>query len=368
MNRSILNPTSRLLLGSLFMLVGFTGCSQETEAPVERLRPVNFVIVHAGGAALRDRVFSGAAKAGQESRLSFNVAGTVKQLPVAIGDTLQAGQLIAALDPATYEVEVQRAQASLSQADAGHRNAESEYQRVRQLYANNNASQNDLDAALSSTESAKANRQAMAQSLQLARLNSGYTRLTADSDCSVASVSIELNENVSAGTQVAVVNCGDRWEVEIAVPESIIAAFRPEMAGIVRFNAIPDRTFAGTVTEVGIAGGGSTFPVTLTLNESHSAFRSGLATEVTFTFAGNADNDNVFFLPPSAVGQDEQGAFIYVLESSDQPGVAITRRRSVVVGALSASGLEITEGLLDGDRVVTAGITAARDGLNVRVE
>ena len=89
------------------------------------------------------------------------------------------------------------------------------------------------------TESAKANRQAMAQSLQLARLNYGYTRLTADAECSVASLNMELNEKVSAGTQVAVVNCGDRWEVEIAVPESLIAAFRPDMTGTVRFDAIP---------------------------------------------------------------------------------------------------------------------------------
>ena len=106
----------------------------------------------------------------------------------------------------------------------------------------------------------------------------------------------------------------------------------------------------------------------MTLNELHSAFRSGLAAEVTFAFTGSSNDDNAFFLPPAAVGQDEQGAFVYVLEDSDQPGVAITWRRAVVVGTLSESGLEITDGLIDGDRVVTAGITAARDGLNVSAE
>ncbi len=368
MNFIALTESRRLLIAGLLTLVCLSGCEQDTEAPVERLRPVMYVVVHAGAAALRDRVFTGIAKAGQESRISFNVSGTVKQLPVAVGDILQAGQLIASLDPATYEVEVQRAQASLAQAEAERRNAESEYQRVRQLYANNNASQNDLDAALSRTESAKANRQAMAQSLQLARLNRNYTRLTADSDCSIASLNIEMNENVSAGTQVAVVNCGDRWEVEIAVPESLIAAFRPEMGGKVRFDAIPDQTFSASVSEVGIAGGGSTFPVTLTLDERHSAFRSGLAAEVTFAFAGSVDDEELFFLPPASVGQDENGAFVYVLQPTDEPGVATTRRRSVVVGSLSESGLEISEGLVDGDRVVTAGITAAREGLRVRAE
>lgn len=358
-----------LVLSIAFLAVGIAGCGGETEAPVERLRPVKYVVVHSGAGALRDRVFTGTAKAAQESRISFNVAGTVRQLAVAVGDALQSGQLIAALDPATYEVEVQRAIASRSQADAERRNAEAEYQRVRQLYTNDNASRNDLDAAFAQAESAKANHQAMAQSLQLAELNRGYTRLSANSECSVAQVNIELNEYVAAGAQVAVLNCGDRLEVEIAVPESLIAAFRPDIAGSVRFDAIPGQTFAGSVSEVGIAGGGSTtYPVTLTLDERHSAFRSGLAAEVTFAFAGTSNGENVFFLPPAAVGQDERGAFVYVLESGKEPGVSVTRRRAVVVGALSEAGLEITDGLTDGNRVVTAGVTAARDGLQVRAE
>ena len=356
-------PSGGILLA---LLISIAGCENETQEAPERLRPVKSIVVHAGTNALRDRMFTGTAKAAQASRISFNVSGTVKQLPVSIGDTLAAGQLIAALDPATYDVEVQRAQASLAQANAEGRNVEAEYQRVRQLFANSNASRNDLDSALSRTESAKANVKAISQSLRLAKLNRSYTHLTADKECSIASLDIELNENVTAGTQVAIINCGNKWEVEIAVAESLIAAFKPEMLGVVRFNAITNHAFTGAVSEVGITGGSSTtYPVTLTLNEQHSAFRSGLAADVTFAFAGTTSDETTMFLPPAAVGQDEQGAFVYVLESSESPDISVTKRRGVVVGALSSSGLAITAGLNDGDRVVTAGITAARDGLHV---
>jgi len=369
MNQNNRSRPGMLLLGVLLLAIGLVGCGEETQESASRLRPVRFIVVHSGTEALRDRLFTGTAQSAQESRISFNVGGTVKQLAVTVGDRLRSGQLIAALDPAIYEVEVQRAQASLAQAGAERRNAEAEYQRVRQLYANENASRNELDAALASTESAKANHRALSQSLQLAELNRGYTRLTAASDCSIATVDVEKNENVAAGEQVATLNCGDRWEVEIAVPESLIAAFQMDMTGSIRFDAISGQSFAGVVSEVGIAGGGSTtFPVTLTLTERHSSFRSGLAAEVTFVFAGSTGSESVFFLPPAAVGQDEQGAFVYVLEPGDEPGLAFTRRRAVVVGALSEAGLEITDGLVDGDRVVTAGITAARDGLAVLAE
>ena len=42
---------------------------------------------------------------------------------------------------------------------------------------------------------------------------------TAATDCSVASVDVEVNENVNAGTTVATVNCGEQLEVELSIPE-----------------------------------------------------------------------------------------------------------------------------------------------------
>lgn len=369
MSQVFFKHTFAVFVTGFCVLLGLSGCNDDRRLPVERLRPVKYIVVHSHVNTFQDRVFTGTAQAAQESRISFNVSGTVKQLPVVVGDTLQPGQLLAALDPATYDVEVQRSRASLAQADAERRNAEAEYQRIRQLYANDSVSRNDLDAALADTESAKANYQAMKQSLELAQLKRSYTRLTASSRCSVASLDVELNENVAVGTQVAVINCGDRWEVEIAVPESLIASFRTGMKGIARFDAIPGETFSASVSEVGITGGSTTtFPVTLTLSDVHQGMRSGLAAEVTFAFSEKLNGDRVFFLPPAAVGQDENGAFVYVLESSEQPGIAITKRRSVQVGELNESGLEIAAGLIDGDPVVTAGVTAVRDGLRVRAE
>lgn len=309
------------------------------------------------------------AKSAQESRLSFKVSGTVKQLPVSVGDILKPGQLIAALDNQAFAVEVQRAKASLAQVDAERRNAESEYQRIRQLYANSNSSRNELDSALSRADSAKANYLATKESLNLAEYDLAYTQLTANGHCSIAEVNIEINENVDAGAQVARVNCGDRWEVNIDVPESLIAAFQSGMEGAITFDAIPNQRFSGSVSAVGISGDSSTtFPVTLTIIERHSAFRSGLAAEVSFVFASTEDTSGVFLVPPAAVGQDEQGPFVYVLESNAQNGNTVTRRRSVTVGGLRESGLEISQGLNDGDRIVTAGITAARDGLKVSIQ
>lgn len=345
------------------------GCDKTPPQLETKLRPVKYVTLHQGAGAIRDRVFSGTTHATQEADLSFKVNGTIKQIAVAVGDRVKRGDLIAELDAETYRVELKQARASLAKAEATRRNAEAEYQRVRQLYTNDNASKNELDSALANAESAKAAYRAEAQSVRLAKLNLDYTRLTADTDCSVANVSIEANENISAGATVAQVICGDNWEVRIAVPESLIGAFQNGLQGQVRFTALRGETFQGVVTEVGTATGSSTtFPVTLTLDKVPPVIRSGLAVEVTFQFTYQGSNHDRFYLAPAVVGQDESGTFVYIMESTDTPRVAVLRRRNVEVGDISELGLEILSGLKDGERVVVAGHKSARDGMLVRDE
>ena len=296
--------------------------------------------------------------------MSFRVAGTIIDIPVQVGDRLAAGDLIARLNPSNFDLTVQQAEASLAQASANQRNADSAYSRAKELYENNNASRNDLDSARANAESAEAQVQSAAKSLEIARLDRSYTRLTAATDCTIASVDVELNENVSTGTQVAKVNCGVGIEVSLAVPESLIGGLEQGMPARVRFNALSDRSYGGTVTEVGVAAGGSaaTFPVVVTLDESDSQLRPGMAAEVTFEFASGRASS--FSIPSAAVINDEQGKFVFIARPSDGDTATI-ERRPVQTGELTANGVEILDGLADGDRVVTAGVSVIRDGQTV---
>ena len=341
------------------------GCAEPTVEEIA-LRPVKTQTVHSGRASIRDRVFSGTAKASEEATLSFKVSGTVSRVTIQVGDSIAPGDVIAELDAESYQVELDQARAAQAQANANRRSMEAEYQRTRQLFANDNASRNDLDTALANAESAKADYEAQTQSVRLANLNLGYTRLTAEASCSVASVLIETNENVSSGQSVAEVSCGETWEVLIAVPESLIAAFSDGMQGDVVFSAFRNETYVGSVTEVGIATGESTtFPVTLTLESTPENIRSSLAAEVTFSLEDQRSDGDRIYVPAVAVGQDELGTFVYVLEATDESGVGLLNRRGVTTGELNQLGLEILNGLTIGDRVVIAGRATARAGMRV---
>ncbi|MEM9301484.1 MAG: efflux RND transporter periplasmic adaptor subunit [Pseudomonadota bacterium] len=355
--------------GGMFALaLALVACAESTEPPRTVLRPVKQLVVESGAAAIRNRVFSGTARSETEADLSFRVSGRVIELPVSVGEALNRGALIAALDPDTFRVELEQASAEQARTNAERRNAESEYQRVRQLYTNDNASRNELDTALANSESARAAHEAAVQSVRLARLNLDYTRLTLDADCSVAELAVEVNENVIASQTIAQVNCGEAWEVLLSVPESLIGSFRNGLGGTVRFPSVPEQQFAGKVSEVGIGTGTSrTFPVTVSLDQVPDGIRSNLAAEITFRFDDGGDAAKIH-LPPAAVVEDEQGTYVYLIVATDEPGAAVLRRQSVAVGDISELGLEILSGVAAGDRVVTAGQINARDGMRVRDE
>jgi len=343
------------------------GCGQSDEAIEERLRPVRFVTV-GDASVFRDRSFSGISKSSRESRLSFKVSGTAINVPVQIGQRLNAGDLIAEIDPASYVLQAQQAQATLVEAQANDRRATANYERTKGLYANSNASLNDLESARAQAESASAVVRAAGKAFEIARLNVSYTKLTAGTDCSIASLDIEVNENVASGQQIAAVSCGDAFEVTLDLPESLIGDVDELTPVSVRFGSIPDQEFSGVISEIAVASaaGSAAFPVVIKINGSHPLLRSGLAADVTFQFYSAAVQGGAV-LPVTVVINDPDGTFVFVAEPTEVEGEAMVRRRAVALGELTQSGIEIINGLQRGDRVITAGISVIRDGQRVLI-
>ncbi len=342
------------------------GCAAPPSPEPPALRPVRYTQVRATGGG-RARSFSGVARAGVESTLSFRVPGTIEALPVRVGSRVPVGRLIARLDPVDYELQVKEAEASLSQARAQARNADADLRRVRGLYENDNASRADLDAAMAGAASAQAQVEVVGKRLELAVRQVDYTRLVAPVAGAIAEVPAEVNENVSAGQAVAVLTSGVAPEVEVAVPEGLIQQIQTGDPVSVAFDAMTGARFDGAVTEVGVmaTATGTTFPVTASLPDSAGDVRAGMAAEVTFELPDDG-RDERFIVPPEAVGEDREGRFVFVAEPAGE-GRAVARRRAVTVGGFAPDGLELIDGLADGDRVVTAGVSRIQDGLDVRL-
>ncbi len=133
------------------------------------------------------------------------------------------------------------------------------------------------------------------------------------------------------------------------------------------FDALPEKAFKAKVEEVGVSAveSGTTYPVTVKLDEKDESIRAGMAAEVVFEF-GDQQASSRMVLPIVAVGEDRKGRYIYVVKKAG-PGVGVVKRLAVEVGELRGDGLEIKKGLKEGEVVVTAGLRFLEDGRKVRL-
>jgi len=362
MYKGYISVLSILALSSVL----FTACGEKEQIVEQVIRPVRYIQVYTTGGD-RVRSFSGIAKSGVEANLSFRVAGTIDNVRVKVGDKVRGGQLLISLDARDYELQVQQAEASLSQARAQLQKADADYERVRSLYENNNASKSDLDAMRAAYESSEAAQKASEKTLELAKLQLSYTKLRAPSAGLIASVDVEVNENVAVGNPVVMLTSGSDIEVEVTIPEILISQINQGDRVQVSFDAQPGKNYSGVVSEVGVAAVGfaTTYPATVKLTNASPDIRSGMAAEVAFNFKSTSNKESII-VPSIAVGEDRNGRFVFVVEPANGD-TAIVKKVEVTTGEILSDGMEIFSGLTDGDLVVTAGVSKIISGQKVKL-
>lgn len=341
-------------------------CGKKVKEPNIGLRPVRYIKVsHSDGG--RTRTFSGSAQADTKARLSFKISGTVVKIPVEVGDKVKKGDIIAELNPEDYRLQVQETEASLRQSEAQARNAEANYKRIKALYEKQNASRNDLDSARASYESTNATVQSIKKRLEQTQLQLEYTKLVSPADGAIAETKVEENENVNVGQIIAVLSSGSHHKVKVAVPEIFISQIKKDEEVAVVFDAIPNKEFEAVVTEVSVSSTdlAKTYPVTVVLRDADEHIRSGMAAEVAFSFAYEKDIA-LIIVPTISVGEDRLGRYVFIVKEIE-PNIGIIHRRPVKTGKLISSGIEITEGLKEGELVVTAGVSKIKDGMKVKM-
>ena len=182
-----------------------------------------------------------------------------------------------------------------------------------------------------------------------------------------APTSEEVNENVQAGTPIFLLTSEGRPEVSISVPEVLIAKVQRGQGVSIRFDAIQGKDYKGSVAEVGLSSGqySTTYPVVVTINNPDEKISPGMAADVIFSFRDSELEDKIT-VPPASVGEDDAGNFIFIAVPTEE-GFGIVKKQQVTIGQLTSEGLEITDGLADGELVVTAGISRIKDGQKVKL-
>ncbi|MDZ7825653.1 MAG: efflux RND transporter periplasmic adaptor subunit [Gammaproteobacteria bacterium] len=306
-----------------------------------------------------------------ETRLAFEVAGRVGAVELEEGQKVRRDQVLLALQPETFELHVQEAQAGLAQAQAAHANARTTLARQEELWERRVIPRSVLDDARTALETTQARLEQARKRLEIAEDRLDKTRLRAPFDGIISRIRIDPFATVAAGEPLVTVYAGETFEARFMVPASLID--RLETGHPVRI-VLPETSgagFDGRITELGArADAISAFPAVAVIEDSTAGVRAGMAAEVVVEISLESGISG-FRIPLSCfefetatrLADETTRARVFVHD----PDTGTVQPRTVTIAEVRENTVVVTEGLAAGEVIAAAGVTYLRPGQRVRL-
>ena len=183
------------------------------------------------------------------------VSGRISKLYVDFNSPVTNGQLIAEIDPRTYQAAMEQASADLANANANLELQQVEAHRSGELFTNKLVSVSDYDTAIANLHEAEAMVKIKQASLDNAKANLGYCKIYSPVDGIVISRDVDVGQTVAASLQsptlFQIANDLTKMQIDSSVAEADVGGVaEKDRKWIFTVDAYPDRTFHGEVTQV----------------------------------------------------------------------------------------------------------------------
>ncbi len=329
-----------------------TSAETKPSAAQPQATPVPVATVVQSDVAMWDE-FSGRLEAVERVDIRSRVAGAVQ--------SVQRDDLLVTIDPAPYAAEVERAQAQVVAAQARVTYTKSEHERAQRLWNESAIARRELDERVNAQQEADANLRAAEAALLSARLNLGYTQVRAPVSGRVGRLEITVGNLVAAGPGAPVLTT-------LVSVNPIYASFDADERVVLR--ALKDLP-QGIPVEMETAGG-TTHRGRLQLIDNQVNARSGTVrvravfdnkdgSLIPGQFAklrmGQAKTEPALLISERAVGTDQSKKFVMVVGEDNKAAY-----REVTLGGTVDGQRIVTAGLTAGERIVVNGLQRIRPG------
>ncbi|HEV2965342.1 MAG TPA: efflux RND transporter periplasmic adaptor subunit [Chthoniobacterales bacterium] len=322
-------------------------------------------------------------------QVGSQVSGNIQKLFADFNSEVKAGQTVAQIDPALFQAAVTQAEGDLATAQAGLELAKVNATRIEQLFKQKNSSQQDLDAAVAALHQGEGSVKIKQGALDKAKADLDHCTITSPVDGVVISRNVDVGQTVAASLQAPVIfqiaNDLTKMQIDSNVAEADVGAVEVGQDVDFTVDAFPTRTFHGKVVQVRNAPitvqNVVTYDTVIGVDNKDLKLKPGMTANVSVIIE---HKDNVLqlknaalrFRPPDAAaapaptqprpagssgsqGQRPAGArerkperTVYVLSFGRPKPVQIK------TGISDGIVTEVTEGLKEGDKVVTAELSS----------
>jgi HlyD family secretion protein len=311
-------------------------------------------------------------------QVGSQISGTIAKLFADFNSSVSAGQVVAQIDPATYQAAVHQTEADLANSKAALELAQVNARRAEQLFQNKLIPQSDYDQAQASLHQAEANVQLKAAALERARVDLARCTIYSPVDGTVISRSVDVGQTVAASLSAPVLfqiaNDLTKMQINASVAEADIGNVEEGQDVEFTVDAFPNRAFHGKVVQVRnspvTVQNVVTYDTIVGVENPELKLKPGMTANVSIIIARRDDalkipNSALRYRPPDTAGASTNAApargnwkrkrdptgsarTVYVLAGNKPQPV------SIKTGISDGIFTEVLDGLKEGDLVITS--------------
>lgn len=282
-------------------------------------------------------------------RLGFLVAGKIEYIAAQEGETIKQGEILANIDPESYEIALEMADANLNQM-------QDDYNRIKELHDRASISESDFIKITNGLRAAKAQRKLHEKNVEDTKLYSPISGV-------LLKRGVEEGEIIDKG--IPVFGVSDIYTVNVvtSVPEMELQYIKLGNKAKVYIPSL-DSTFTGEIKEIGSLAEPTTrtFDVKIELNNPNLLIRPGMTAEV---IIHTGKSKKIISLPAGSILHDINNAsFIYVVDTTLMQAF----KRTISLGKITGNNIEIVSGLDKEELVVISGQQKLTSGAFIKIK
>lgn len=260
---------------------------------------------------------SGKIQATNSADLSTRMMGYVNKVHVNVGDKVRKGQLLVSINNADLQAKRAQVKAGITEATVAFNNAQKDYNRFKNLFEENSASQKEMDDMTANFEMAKARLESANQMKNEINAQFAYSNLTAPFSGTVTSKNVEAGNMANPGVPLISIETPENFEVMAMVPETEISEIKNGTSVDVLVKSI-NKTIKGKVTEVSTSAKntGGQYLVKIDLEKTDVNILSGMFTTVQFPIERKAKSAMVL-IPEEAIITNGQLSGVYTVSQTN---------------------------------------------------
>jgi len=346
----------------------FVSCGKDKKE-VTNNEPAIKVVVN--GLATNNSEFitaSGKTEAESSANLSTRMMGYVTKVHVKTGQKVAAGQLLVSINSSDLEAKKAQVDAAILQATSGYNSAKKDYDRFVNLFAQQSASQKELDDMTSRYEMAKAGLAGAKQMRNEVMAQFSYSNITAPFSGEVTNTFIKEGDMANPGMPLVSIEGASRMQVTAMVSEGDISQIKNGMPVKIMVKSL-NKEVSGKVSEVSgsAKNTGGQYLVKVTLNTNDKSILSGMFVNVQFPIANTTKseikvNSDKVMVPETAFVKQGQLTGIYTIANGK---TAILRW--VRTGKTYGNQVEVLSGLSANEQYIVSSEGKLYNGAKIQI-